>query len=124
MRIPTRTHLVLFSLAIVVTCLTTNTTADTSFNTIYIPNESMNQWVCDYTRGKNDVLLLRCDDRVGLLYDHMMLKDGDESKTTQYIPIWRRAHNDAAAINLVRTLLCRQESDCSVEMSQAWASNY
>jgi hypothetical protein len=123
MRIPARNRPVIFSLVIILLCLPTTSVADDLIKNAYYQDESKSHWVCDYTRGRHDVLLLRCDNLVGLLYDHMMLKEGDESKTTQYIPIWNKSRNDSAAINLVKILLCKQKSGCRVEMSRIWASS-
>jgi hypothetical protein len=124
MRIPKRIHRAFYVLVLILSCSAVNSVAEEWVDTASYRNGNKSHWVCDYTRGQNDVLLLRCDNLVGLLYDHILLKEGDESKTTQYIPIWRRSHNDQAAIKLVRILLCKQEEACSVEMNSVWALNF
>jgi hypothetical protein len=115
--------MIMASVALVISCMTTGLTAGEPSDPTLLRQQNQKQWVCGYTRNRNDVLLLRCDDLFGLLNDHILFEDGPQSKTTQFIPIWSRPASDEAAINLVRILLCDRTPDCSVEMSPAWASN-
>ncbi len=109
--------------AMVITCMATESAAQEFSTHPLIHEENQHQWVCDYERDRDDVLQLRCDDLVGLLYDQVIFEDGPQSKTTLFIPIWSRPKNDEAAVNLVRILLCKQNPGCSVEMSPAFAAN-
>lgn len=74
-----------------------------------------NQWMCDYTTMANDVLYIRCDNLVSLMYDPL-ITDEAEQNGTQFIPIWRRPNNDGSAVKLVKAVLCDSESLCEVRM--------
>ena len=73
------------------------------------------QWVCDYTRAANDVLYLRCEDKLSLFEDPLIMEEKSES-TTQYIPIWRKPNDQRSAIKLAESVLCSQVDHCGVEM--------
>lgn len=123
MRALNKHNTILTAIVMMIACLTTNVMADSFSNPSLIRQDSRNQWVCDYTQGRHNVLYLRCDDLAGMLNDHLTLSDAFQQDTTKMIPIWRRPDNDARAINLAKIVLCDQATECSVEMKTFWTLN-
>ncbi|MCU7842486.1 MAG: hypothetical protein KZQ93_01455 [Candidatus Thiodiazotropha sp. (ex Monitilora ramsayi)] len=114
---------ILTAIVMLISCLATDVMGESFSNPSQIPQDSRNQWVCDYSQGRNNVLYLRCDDLAGMLNDHLTLSDAFQHDTTKLIPIWQRPDNDDRAIYLARIVLCNQSTECRVEMRSAWNPN-
>jgi hypothetical protein len=115
MRIPTKSALIIQVLAAVQIGVSANLFSAEKDLQVTHNMSDQKQWVCDYTRAANDVLYLRCEDKLSLLEDPLIMQENEKS-ATQYIPIWRRPSNDRSAIKLVESVLCNQDSHCSVGM--------
>jgi hypothetical protein len=122
MRSPIKSALIIQILAAVQLGAAANLLAAEDYAHLSQGMSDQKQWVCDYTRAANDVLYLRCEDRLSLLQDPLIMEDS-EGSDIQYIPIWRKPNDDRSAIRLIESVLCNQVGDCSVEMKSMSRTN-
>lgn len=122
MRSPTKSALIIQILAAFQLGMAANLLAADDTVQVSQGMSEQKHWICDYMRARNDVLYLRCEDRLSLLEDPLIM-DEAEGSATQYIPIWSSPSDNRSAIRLIKSVLCNRGDNCHVEMRSLLGSN-
>ncbi len=122
MRVRVKSQPIIHGLTLIMFCLGTSLMADDSFNNLPGNSTDRQQWVCDYSRARNDVLYLHCVDLANVVNDPLIMESEYRDNSIKYIPIWRRPDNENSAIKLVESVLCHQNFKCSVQLKSMYSS--
>lgn len=117
-----KAHLIIHGLVLLLMTTAFNAVASDHYHDVMSNGADQQKWVCDYSRGYDDVLYLRCDNLISLYNDPLIMEGDYQDNSTKFIPIWRKPSSPRGAVKLVKAVLCTQDASCSVEMKSLFAA--
>ncbi|RLW68572.1 MAG: hypothetical protein B6D71_13390 [gamma proteobacterium symbiont of Stewartia floridana] len=115
-------QVIFHSLVLLLMTTAFNAVASDHYHDVMSNSADQQKWVCDYSRGYDDVLYLRCDNLMSLYNDPLIMEGDYQDNSTKFIPIWRKSSNPQGAVKLVKAVLCNQDAQCSVQMKSLFAA--